>query len=43
MKSQKSEKIIVKRINNFNKKIIELRFNSPSLYSKNFIAYFNHL
>ena len=33
MKSQKSEKIIVKRINNFNKKIIELRFNSPSLYS----------
>ena len=33
MKSQKSEKIFVKRINNFNKKIIELRFNSPSLYS----------
>ena len=33
MKSQKSEKIFVKRINNFNKKIIDLRFNSPSLYS----------
>ena len=33
MKTQKSEKIFVKRINNFNKKIIELKFNSPSLYS----------
>lgn len=36
MKHQKSEKIIVKRITNFSKKIKETRYKCPSLYSTNF-------